>query len=85
MRMSRLVTFFSIRANKGVSALGACAEGDPDASRLQGNLRALMLESLLYTNYQLNDRDFVQAILQTHKNLPYVDDNTFYARFTRLF
>jgi hemolysin activation/secretion protein len=68
MRMSRLVSFFSVRANKGVGALNASAEGDPDASRLEGNPRALIIESLLYTNYRLTDRDFVQAILQAQQS-----------------
>jgi len=68
VRMSRLVTFVSIRANKGVGALGANSEGDADASRLAGDPRALTLESLLYTNYRLTDRDFVQAILQAQQS-----------------
>jgi hemolysin activation/secretion protein len=68
LRMSRLVSFVSIRANKGVGALGADSEGEPDASRLQGNPRAWTLESLLYTNCRLTDRDFVQAILQAQQS-----------------
>jgi len=68
IRMSRLVSFLSVRANKGVGALGADGEGEADASRLQGNPRAWTLESLLYTNYRLTDRDFVQAILQAQQS-----------------
>jgi hemolysin activation/secretion protein len=68
MRMSRLVTFVSVRANKGIGALGANSEGDADASRLDGNPQAWTLESLLYTNYRLTDRDFLQAILQAQQS-----------------
>ena len=68
MRMSRLVTFVSVRANKGIGALGASSEGDADASRLDGNPQAWTLESLLYTNYRLTDRDFLQAILQAQQS-----------------
>ncbi len=68
VRMSRLVAFVSVRANKGIDALGASDEGDADASRLDGNPRALTLESLLYTNYRLTDRDYVQAILQAQQS-----------------
>jgi hemolysin activation/secretion protein len=67
MRTSRLVSFVSVRANKGIGALGASAEGNPDASRLQGNPRAWTLESLLYTNYRLNDNDYLQAIVQAQQ------------------
>lgn len=68
MRMARLVLFFSVRANKGVGALGADGEGEADASRLQGNPHAWALESLLYTNYRLTDRDFIQAIVQSQQS-----------------
>jgi hemolysin activation/secretion protein len=68
IRMSRLVTFVSVRANKGIGALGASSEGDADASRLDGNPQAWTLESLLYTNYRLTDRDFLQAILQAQQS-----------------
>lgn len=68
IRMSRLVTFVSVRANKGIGALGASSEGDPDASRLDGDPRAWTLESLLYTNYRLTDRDYLQAILQAQQS-----------------
>ncbi len=68
MRMSRLVSFLSIRASKGVGALNADGEGEADASRLQGNPRAWTVESLLYTNYRLTDRDFVQAIVQAQQS-----------------
>jgi hemolysin activation/secretion protein len=64
MRKSRLVSFFSLRASKGVDALGADDKGDPDASRLTGDPRAWSFESLLYTNLRLTGRDYVQAILQ---------------------
>jgi len=68
LRTSRLVTFVSVRLNKGIDALGASSMGDPDASRLDGNPRALTLESLLYTNYRLSDRDFVQGIVQAQQS-----------------
>jgi len=69
VRKSRLVSFLSVRANKGVGLAGASNEGDPDASRLDGDPRALIIESLQYTNLKLTDRDFLQTIVQAqHAN-----------------
>ena len=64
MRKSRLVSFFSLRASKGISTLGADDKGEADASRLSGDPRAWTIESLLYANFRLTDRDFAQAIVQ---------------------
>jgi hemolysin activation/secretion protein len=64
MRKSRLVSFFSLRASRGVSALGADDKGDADASRLSGDPRAWVLESLLYGNFRLTDRDYLQTVVQ---------------------
>jgi hemolysin activation/secretion protein len=64
MRKSRLVSFLSLRASKGVGALGADGKGETDASRLNGDPRAWSFESLLYANVRLTDRDFAQAVLQ---------------------
>jgi hemolysin activation/secretion protein len=64
LRKSRLVSFLSLRAGKGVSGLGADARGEPDATRLGGDPRALTLESLAYANLKLTGRDFAQIVLQ---------------------
>lgn len=64
LRMSRLVSFVSLRASKGVDILGADDRGEADASRLSGNPRAWILESLLYANLRLSERDYLQAIVQ---------------------
>jgi hemolysin activation/secretion protein len=64
MRMSRLVSFFSVRASKGIDELGADSKGEADASRLVGDPRSWIIESLLYQNIRLTDRDYVQAVVQ---------------------
>ena len=64
LRKSRLVSFLSLRASKGVDALGADDIGEADASRLTGNPRAWSFESLLYTNARLTDRDYLSLVLQ---------------------
>ena len=64
MRKSRLMSFVSLRVSKGISALGADDKGEADATRLTGDPRAWIIESLLYANVRLTDRDFVQTIVQ---------------------
>jgi hemolysin activation/secretion protein len=66
LRKSRLVSFVSLRANKGIGALGADNQGDPLASRLAppGDPRAWTIESLLYANARLTDRDYASFVLQ---------------------
>ena len=67
-RKSRLVSFISLRASKGVRWLGADDRREADASRLDGNPRAWVLESLVYANLRLTDRDFAQVVLQGQKS-----------------
>jgi len=64
LRKSRMVSFLSLRANKGVDALGADDMGEPDASRLRGNPRVWTFDTLLYTNTRLTDRDYLSFIVQ---------------------
>jgi hemolysin activation/secretion protein len=64
VRRSRLVSFFSLRASKGMEAFGADDRGEADASRLNGDPRALTLESLVYANLRLTERDFAQVVMQ---------------------
>ena len=64
MRLSRLVSFLSLRASKGVSTFGADDKGELDASRIKGDPRAWTFDTLLYTNLRLTDRDFAQLIVQ---------------------
>jgi hemolysin activation/secretion protein len=64
MRMSRLVSFLSLRASKGVSSFGADDKGELDATRIKGDPRAWTFDSLLYTNIRLTDRDFAELIVQ---------------------
>jgi hemolysin activation/secretion protein len=78
MRKSRLVSFFSLRASRGVSALGADDKGDADASRLTGDPRAWTIESLLYGNFRVSDRDYVQAVVQAqHANTVVLSSDLF--------
>jgi len=78
MRTSRLVSFFSLRASRGVSALGADSRGEADASRLTGDPRAWTLESLLYGNFRLTDRDYLQAVVQAqHANTVVLSSDLF--------
>ena len=78
LRKSRLVSFLSLRVNKGVGALGADGEGDADATRLTGDPRAFTIETLLYTNFRLTDKDFAQAILQgQHANTTVLSSDLF--------
>jgi len=64
MRSSRLVSFLSLRASKGVSTFGADDKGELDSTRIKGDPRAWTFDSLLYTNLRLTDRDFAQLIVQ---------------------
>ncbi|NNJ93912.1 MAG: ShlB/FhaC/HecB family hemolysin secretion/activation protein [Halobacteria archaeon] len=64
LRKSRLITFLSLRANKGIGALDADDQGEADASRLTGDPRAWTIESLLYANARLTDRDYASFVLQ---------------------
>ena len=78
MRKSRLVSFFSLRVNRGVSALGADDRGEADASRLTGDPRAWTVESLLYGNFRVSDRDYVQAVVQAqHANTVVLSSDLF--------
>lgn len=78
LRKSRLVSFLSLRVNKGVGALGADGEGDADATRLTGDPRAFSIETLLYTNFRLTDKDFAQAVLQgQHANTAVLSSDLF--------
>jgi hemolysin activation/secretion protein len=64
LRMSRLVSFLSVRANKGVGAFNAAGKGEADASRALGDPRVWSLESLLYTNARLTERDYLSVAVQ---------------------
>ena len=64
MRSSRLVSFLSLRASKGVSTFGADDKGELDATRITGDPRAWTFDSLLYTNIRLTDKDFAELIVQ---------------------
>jgi hemolysin activation/secretion protein len=67
LRKSRVITFLSVRASTGIDALGADDKGDPLASRRapnEGDPRAWIIESLLYANARLTDRDFASFVLQ---------------------
>ncbi|MDH5469061.1 MAG: hypothetical protein OEX75_00580 [Gammaproteobacteria bacterium] len=64
LRKSRLVSFLSLRASKGVGLFGADDRGEADATRQAGDPRAWTIESLLYANARLADRDYVSLVLQ---------------------
>ncbi len=64
LRKSRLVSFLSLRASKGVGLFGADDRGESDATRQAGDPRAWTIESLLYANARLADRDYVSLVLQ---------------------
>lgn len=64
MRKSRLVSFLSLRASKGVSIFGADDKGELNSTRIKGDPRAWTFDSLLYSNLRLTDRDFAQLIVQ---------------------
>ena len=64
LRMSRIVSFLSLRASKGVDLLGADESGEADASRLTGDPRAWTFETLFYANARLTDRNYASFILQ---------------------
>lgn len=64
LRKSRVVSFLSVRASKGLDLLDADDFGEADASRLTGDPRVWTFETLLYTNTRLTDRDFLSFILQ---------------------
>lgn len=64
LRKSRLVSFLSVRASKGVGLFGASGRAEPDASRLAGDPNVWTLESLIYNNLRLSDRDYLSVIAQ---------------------
>jgi len=64
MRNSRLVSFLSLRASKGISGFGADDKGELDSTRIKGDPRAWTFDSLLYTNIRLTDKDFAQLVVQ---------------------
>lgn len=64
LRKSRLVSFLSLRASKGVGLFGADDRGETDATRQAGDPRAWTIESLLYANARLTERDYVSLVLQ---------------------
>jgi hemolysin activation/secretion protein len=64
MRTQRLVSFASIRVNKGVGMLGADNEGEADASRIDGDPRAWIIEPLLYLNVRVTPKDYIQFTAQ---------------------
>jgi hemolysin activation/secretion protein len=68
VRKSRLVSFLSLRASKGVGILGGDDKGEADASRLKGEPRSWIIESLLYANARLTDRDYLQLVVQAQQS-----------------
>jgi len=64
LRKSRVVSFLSLRASKGIDAFGADGIGETDATRQTGNPRVWSFESLFYTNARLTDRDYLSLVLQ---------------------
>lgn len=62
-RTPNYVVYGNLRGTKGVGLFGASNEGDALLSRAQGDPRAWRLQPTVYTNFRMNDNDYLQVIV----------------------
>ncbi|MEW5942908.1 MAG: ShlB/FhaC/HecB family hemolysin secretion/activation protein [Pseudomonadota bacterium] len=62
-RAPNYVFYGNLRVTKGIDAFGANKEGDPLASRLNGDPEAWRALPTLYSNYRFTDNDYLQTII----------------------
>jgi len=63
-RATKQVWYASLRLNKGLGILGADDKGEADATRASGNPKAWSVQPLIYANFRLTERDYVQLFGQ---------------------